>query len=152
AVARPDLLAVDDEMFAVETPVALQRGQVGPGVRFRETLAPDFIGAEDAGQETRFLRLGPERDDGGTDHAEADDVGHRRCACPRQLLPENHLLHEAGTAPAVLARPGNAGPAAVVQRLLPRSQECKMLLHRPVAAMFAVFRGVLFEPGAQFIA
>jgi hypothetical protein len=27
-----------------------------------------------------------------------------------------------------------------------------MLLDRPVAAMFPVFRSVLFEPGAQFIA
>jgi hypothetical protein len=71
---------------------------------------------------------------------------------PRQLLPENHLLHEAGTAPAVLARPGNAGPAAVVQRLLPRSQECKLLLDRRVAAMFPMFRGVLLEPRAQFVA
>ena len=31
-------------------------------------------------------------------------------------------------------------------------EECKMLLHRPVAAMFPVFRGVLLEPGTQFVA
>src|SRR5262245_24878539 len=139
-------------MFAVETPVALQPRQVGTSVRLRETLTPDLIGAENAWEETRFLRRGAERNNGGTDHAEADDVGHRRCAHPRQLLPENHLLHEAGTAPAVLTRPGNAGPAAVVQRLLPRSQEGKLLLDRGIAAMFPLLRGVLLEPGAQFIA
>src|SRR5262245_56949902 len=139
-------------MFAVETPVALQPSQVGTSVRLRETLAPDLIGAENAREETRFLRRGAERDDGGTDHAEADDVGHRRCAHPRQLLPENHQLHEAGTAPAVLAGPGNAGPAAVVQRLLPRPQECKVLFDRGIATMFPVLRGVLLEPRAQFVA
>ena len=47
AVAGPHLLPVDDVVIAVETRRRSAGGQVGSGVRLRETLAPDLLGAED---------------------------------------------------------------------------------------------------------
>ena len=47
AERRPDLLAVDDPMVAVEARPGAYVGQVGAGVGFAEPLAPDHVGGED---------------------------------------------------------------------------------------------------------
>ena len=45
--AGPDLLAVDDELVAVDVGAALERGQVGARVRLGVELAPDLVAEED---------------------------------------------------------------------------------------------------------
>ena len=70
--AGPDLLAVDDEMVAVEHGLGFERSQVAAGVGLGKTLAPDFVARKDAGQVALLLRLGADGDDRRPDQALAD--------------------------------------------------------------------------------
>src|SRR5438477_4715290 len=54
----PDLLAVDDIIIAVVLGGGLQRGEVRPRSRFRETLVPPIIDIGGARQKPLLLLLG----------------------------------------------------------------------------------------------
>ena len=58
-VARPDFLAVDDEMIASVLGARCERGEIGSGVRLGITLAPADFAAHDRRQKFLLLRFRP---------------------------------------------------------------------------------------------
>ena len=54
-VARPDLLAVDDEVVVEHLGARLQPGEVGTGVRFAHADAPDRVAADRGGHQLLLL-------------------------------------------------------------------------------------------------
>ncbi len=83
----PGLLAVDDEMIAVQHRLGAQAGEVGAGVRLGVALAPDMLAGENLRQVVGLLFLGAVLDQQRPDH---DDAHVRGAADAVQLK----LLHE----------------------------------------------------------
>src|SRR5438552_11120423 len=52
SVAGPDFLPIDDVVVAVELGLAAKIGKVGACVGFRESLAPDLVGAQNIGEKS----------------------------------------------------------------------------------------------------
>ena len=117
--AGPDLLAVDHERVTVAHGLATYRSQVRAGSGFRKALAPDFLGAQDGGQETLLLGFAAMGHERRPDQVAANDVQAVRCVGARHLLQEDGVLDRAGAATAILAGPCDARPAAGVQLFLP---------------------------------
>src|SRR5262249_55170172 len=119
----PGLLAVDQVVFlAVIAGDAfgprLQRREVGAGARLGVALAPPHLAGEDAGQEARALRLGPER----VEHWPKNVEPERRPAQPVGAglpLEPDVLLPRRPTRTAILHRPARRAPALGGQDLLP---------------------------------
>ena len=97
------------------------RSEPEPGSEkpWHQISSADRIG----GEEALLLLLGAVGDDRRPAHREAEHVGHLRRAGARDLLVEDRLLDERGARAAVLGRPAQAGPAALVQRPLPGAPE-----------------------------
>ena len=93
AAARPDLLAVDDEVVALVHGGGLERGQVAAGVGLGVELAPQLLGREDLLEIALLLRVGAVDDDGRPDDADAQAVGRRRRVGLRHLVGHDRLLH-----------------------------------------------------------
>src|SRR5262249_59907949 len=75
-------------------------------------LAPDRLGAGDAGQVLALLLLGAVHDQRRAQHAHAEGAGAgARRAVVAELLAEHHLLVDAGAEAAVLLRPRRRDPA-----------------------------------------
>ena len=148
AEARPYLLPGHDELRTVENGAGLEARQVGARVRLGESLTPDDVAAEDAREMVRLLLLAAARDESRTGVVQADE-GRRDLggAGARILLVPDHLLHQARAAPAELARPRDAGPAALEHAPLPGEVVVPALSKvdagRPRAAWH-----VRLEPGA----
>src|SRR5690606_31888545 len=104
------------------------------GVRLGVALAPDRLAARDAGQETLFLLLAAERDQGGREQPLADVAEPARPAGARVLLVPDHLLDQRRAAPARLARPAEPDPARLAEPPLPRAA---LLDHRVLVARAA---------------
>src|SRR5690606_19123206 len=100
--ARPDLLAVDDELVALQHGTGAQAGEVRARVWLGEELAPDLVGSQDVPQEALLLRLGTVVDERRADDGDAERVEGRRRVDPRHLLANDRLLHRPGSAPAIL--------------------------------------------------
>src|SRR5262249_46117301 len=115
-------------------------------------LAPDLFRAEDLGQIALLLRFTAKMDDGRPDNPQPQHVGQGRRLSQRHLLPEDDLLHQAGSAPSVFFGPGDARPAAFIEPALPTLEIVKARLQRFFAALAPVFGDIGSEPGAQFIA
>ena len=126
-VGGPHLLAGHDPLVAVPDRAGLERGEVGARLGLREALAPDLVGGQDRRQVALLLLVGAVGDDGRAAHGQAEHVGHRGRARARQLLVEDRLLDLRGAGAAVLGRPVQARPAAVVQRPLPGLAELELL-------------------------
>ena len=151
-VRRPDLLSVEDEAIAVEPGGGANAGEIGAGARLREALAPDLVRREERLQVAGLLRLGAAGDDRRPGHPEADHADVRRPFGPRLLLEVDRLEAGRQAAPAVLLRPRDADPAAVVQRPAPRAH-LGAVEARLAAAMAAKLVGqVGVEPGANLLA
>ena len=60
-VAGPDLLARHYQLVAVDDGFGAQAGQVGPGARLGEALAPQRLTAQNLGQMVRLLLFGGTR-------------------------------------------------------------------------------------------
>ena len=105
AVAVPNLLAVDDEMIAVDVGVGADIGEIGTGVRLGKSLAPDFFGAENFREIALLLCLGAKRDDSRTDQAKPQNVRQRRRTGLAHFLSKDDLLDQRGSAAAVFFRP-----------------------------------------------
>ncbi len=152
--ARPDLLAVDTEVVAVARRLRPERGEVAARVRLGEALTPDLLAREDRRQVARLLLVGAQRDDGRADEREADGADELRGVGARQLLLKDGLLHQRRAAPAESLRPGDAGPAAVIELALPRAQILDVL--RAVFGARAAARplrgDVLRQPRAELVA
>ena len=119
ALGRPHLLPVDHPLIAVEHGRRLQAGQVGPGVRLAESLAPGHRPVEDLRQVLLLLLLGPPLQDRRSDQCVAEEVGTQGRLHPSELLGEDHPLHRRQPLAAVLDRPRGADPAAVEELLRP---------------------------------
>ena len=120
---RPDLLPGDDPFVAVLDRARLQRGEVGAGLGLGEALAPDLLGGEDRLQVALLLLVGAVGDDDRAAHRQAEDVGRARRLQARGLADEDRLLDHRRAAAAVLLRPGDPGPAGLVQLVLPLAAE-----------------------------
>src|SRR5690606_7795094 len=119
AAAGPEVLAVDDEVVAVDLGAALQAGEVGAGVRFGVELAPKFLAREDILQIALLLLLGAVVDQRRADDADAESVDAGRGVDARHLLGHNGLLHGSRVAAAVLLRPAHTDEAGVVELAVP---------------------------------
>ena len=76
-LGRPDLLAVDDPLVAVELCAGLERGEVASGIGLGESLAPCDRPVEDPRDERLLLLLGSPLKD-----------RRARRGCPRRSPPE----------------------------------------------------------------
>ena len=79
---RPDLLAVDHPLVAVELGAAPEVAEVGAGVRLGVALAPDVLAGEDAREEVLLLLVG---------------APLRGCVLPTIWMPNTSLPTPAGT-------------------------------------------------------
>src|SRR5438552_682932 len=122
-VARPDLLAGHDPAVAAALGTGAERGQVGARAGLGEELAPELVRGEDLREEAPLLFLRSVGDERRPDQVDADPVDDLGCAGGGELLLEDVVLDHRGAAPAVLARPVDADPAAVVQLPLPGAEE-----------------------------
>ena len=148
-VRRPDLLPVEHEAVAVAARGGADAGEVRAGVRLREPLAPDLVGRQQRLEVARLLLLGPAADDRRPRHPEADHPDVRRRLGPRLLLEVDRL--EAGRQPpaAVLRRPRDPDPAAVVERAAPPADLGPVEASAAAAVAAKLVREVLVEPGAH---
>ena len=147
--ADPDLLPVEDEVIAVADRAALERGEVGTGVRLGEVLERDLLRAEQRLEELLLLRLvGPDekrREDQAI--GEAGNDSHSP-----ELLLDYGLVLTGETASAVLLGVGRIEPALVGQdhvhvppeRVLPVSELV------PVNGGSHVVGNILFQPRPDF--
>ena len=104
--AGPHLLAVDDEVVAVEHGARLQRRQIGAGVGLGESLTPDLVGRRGSLCRWRLLLLlGAVRDQHRPAHGQAGEVDEQRRLGARHLLLEDDLLDQRRAAAAVRLRP-----------------------------------------------
>ena len=111
----PDLLAVDDELVAVDLGAGLEGGEVGAGVGLGEALAPDVLRGGDAGKVALLLLLGAVDDERG---AELVGLSVEHGGAPvGELFLENGLLDEGLAEAAVLLGPRDADPAAGAELL-----------------------------------
>ncbi len=117
----PDLLAVDDEVVAVEHGLGAQRGEVGAGIGLAVALAPDVLAGEDARQMEALLRRRAVADQQRPEHDDAH-VAHPRAAVALVLLDQDQMLGRRQAHAAVLARPAGREPA------VPRPASCTRAL------------------------
>ena len=127
---RPDLLAVDDPLVAVECGGGGDVRQVRPRARFGITLRPQLVDRGDARQKTLFLFLGPERDQRRAQQFLAHVADPGRRARPRVLLMKDDALLDRRVAAAVFHGPAEARPSRGGQQPVPREP-------RPIELVFA---------------
>ena len=146
-LGRPDLLAVDHPLVAVELGARREGGEVAARVRLAEPLAPGRLAVQDPRQEPVLLLLGAPLQDRRADEGVAEEVGAQRCLGAGELLVEDHALEGAEPLALVLGRPARADPAALVEPLGPLLVEPGPLLgrHRETLVEPAL-REVLLEP------
>ena len=130
----PHLLTVDQPLVAVEHGGGGQRGQVGAGVGFAETLAPAHGAVEDPWQELLLLVLGAPLQDRRADEGVAEEIGTKWGLGPGELLGQHHALHGGEPLPAVLLGPRCADPPALEQLLRPPLVERLALIRRHLEA------------------
>src|SRR5262245_21510355 len=119
----PHLLAVQDEVVAVEHGAGLERRQVTARARLAEPLAPDLVAREHGRDEAPALRLAAVVNERRAEEADAEDVQDGRRVGARQLRLEDRLLDLGGAPASPLLRPSHAEVAALVQLALPSTAE-----------------------------
>ena len=115
----PDLLAVDDPLVTLESGLGLHVGEIGSGVRFAVSLAPPFVAAQDAGQETRALLRSAVLDDRGREQVLTHVIGASRCFGAHVFLGPDDLLIDRRAASAEFLRPPESDPSRFAEHLLP---------------------------------
>ena len=141
----PDLVAVDDEVIAVETRGCFHRREVGSRIGFGIALRPFHLGAQNSGQMVRLLRFGPEIGDDRPDEIEPHGNQHRH-PDPDHLLGQDELLVERCPHSADLSRPVRRDPAAPVEFTLPTMQRVG---RRPGNSVLEFVGGVRLQPVAD---
>jgi hypothetical protein len=114
----PHLLSVDHPLVAVALGAGLQAGDVGPGARLREHLAPHRLARDVVGHEGPLLLLGAELVQHRQAHAVAD---HEAARHRREVLgdgPVDALVLERESGTAVLLGVRQTGEAGGVQLAL----------------------------------
>ncbi len=151
AEARPCLLAVDDEMIAVEHGFGSQRREVRTCIRLGIALAPYLIRAENTLKESLLLRFGPVSDERRAEERKPQHVYKRGSRRASHLFDKDRLLHQRCPATAVLFRPGNAYPSGFVHLLLPRSKVLKAVLGIFETRCVPIRGDICLEPGSELI-
>ena len=145
AVGGPHLMAVDDEVIAVEHGACGQAGEIGAGAGLGIALAPRRLARQDTGQEARFLLVGAGRDDDRADEIEPVRVGRRRTGA-HDLLEQDDLLRQARAHAAIFFRPMRRDPAALEQLPMPGLQLGRL---DPFATMQQRVRQISRDPVAH---
>src|SRR4029453_17239435 len=96
-----------------------QPGEVRPGARLTEQLAPHLVAAQQRREVPLLLRFGSVRDKRRPDHPDADGKRARVDVEARLLPSEDTRFGRCAAASAVLRRPRDPGPALVEQGALP---------------------------------
>ena len=122
---------------------------VRTSARLGEALAPDLVRREERLQVAGLLRLGAAGDDRRPGHPEADHADVRRAFGTRFLLEVDRLEARREPAAAVLGRPGDPDPAAVVERPAPRANLRAVEPRRPTVVAAKLGGQVLVDPGAN---
>src|SRR5580658_1820910 len=115
----PDFLPVNDEVVALLDGARLQRGEIGSRVRFRISLAPDFLAREDFRQMALFLFLGAPVNQRRAEQADAHAGEWNAGPGAFEFLMIDDVLQHSGAAAAVFFRPADADPLALVELLMP---------------------------------
>ena len=116
--AGPDLLPGDAPAVAVGDRARLERGEVGAGVGLGEALAPDLVAGEDRPEEPVLLLARAPDHQRRAAEQDAQHVGRERRPGAAELLEEDRRLGQRRAAPAVLGRPVDRRPAALVHPAL----------------------------------
>jgi len=119
---RPDLLAADHVLVAVQGRARAQRREVGTRFRLGHALTPDVVGADHAGEQLALLGIGAVLHDRRCDVVHPDHIERHRRSGVNRLLGVSELFEHAGPAAAVLLRPGHRAPARVGQCGVPRAK------------------------------
>ncbi len=147
AVGGPHLVAVDDEVVAVEFGPRGETCQVGTGAGFRIALAPGRLASEDRRQVLRLLGRRAGVDDQRPDEVEAMGIGRRR-ADPADLFEQDDLLRERRAHAADFLRPVRRDPAALVELAMPGLEFGRVDTERPVTQ---IGRQVVGDPVAHLL-
>ncbi len=128
---RPHLLAVDPPAFVRPRRPAGERGQVAPGPRLREALAPDLVAAQEPGH-----HLGCQGCWRVVDHCRREDFGHGVDAglhdvARRERLPEVGAEEVASAQSADAFGPPHAHEAGVVGQPQHLAELCHLLVEGP---------------------
>ena len=148
AVGGPHLVAVDDEVVAVELGARGQAREVGAGAGLRIALAPGHLAGEDRRQVLRLLLRRAGIDDQRPDEIEAVRIGRGR-ADAADLLEQDDLLRERRAHAAVLPRPMRRDPAALVELAVPGLELGRVDAGRAVAQLH---RQIVGDPVAHLLA
>ena len=116
-VAGPYLLSVDDVLVAVLDGPALQRSEVGAGIRFAKALAPEHIALADAIQVILLLLFRAKEHEAGADPVEVHVLRAARLAVAGEGLLEDHLGPDGCVGTAVFLGPSHGEPAALADLL-----------------------------------
>src|SRR5207237_502533 len=119
----PHLLAVHDEAVAPALAARAERAQVGAGAGLGEALAPEVLAREEPAEEARALRVRAVAEDGRPDQVDVGAGGGPGRARAIERLLEEPALDDRRAPAAVLARPGDRRPPAVVQLPLPVARD-----------------------------
>ena len=126
---RPDLLAVEDPLVAVERGPQGEAAEVRAGVRLGVPLAPAVGAGQDARQVVRLLLVGAPHQQRVAEHLDAEHVVRAAGgdAGLGELLGDDHLLERRQPAAAVLDGPAGRQVAGLVQHVAPRRDEVAQL-------------------------
>ena len=116
---RPDLLTIEDEIIAVDAGGGTDRRHVTAGTGFGPTLCPDLLPRGHGWKEALLLLLGSVLHESGAEEKDAILVEAQRRLDPPVLLLEDQPFEEVHPPAAILLRPGDHGPARVVEFALP---------------------------------
>src|ERR1022692_2477128 len=153
-VGGPHLGAVDDEIVAHIDGMSLDGGQIRAMIRFRQTLAPDFLGRRNFWN-VALLLLGRSPLHQGRTHArDTLEVDRGRRLRAVELLIVDKLLEQRRATPAILLGPMDAHPARIIELAMPRTPTLELGVGIGVELdiVAPITRQVLFEPTAKFTA
>ena len=155
AERRPHLLAVDDELVAVEPGGRLQRREVAAGSGLAEALAPYLVPRKHWREVAASLLFGPVVNQRRTEQADTEKVDDRRRIGAGALFFEDRLLDGREPPAAPLAGPIEAEVTGRVELALPGAPH----LHETIlgSSRFAEMIApraleVRGQPGSEFVA
>src|SRR5580704_13753586 len=98
----PHLLPIDDKMVAPVYRASAQAREIAAGIRLRIALAPQLVGAEDARQVPLFLLLRSPMNERRAQQVQRARRRQNRRTGAEIFLVEDHLLHKARAAAAIV--------------------------------------------------
>ncbi len=117
---RPDLLAVDDPLVAVEHRSGTEVAEIAAGARFAVPLTPTVVAGQDPRDEVLLLLVGPPVEQRVADHADREHVVHDPARhaglarTPRRGSPARAPSIHRRRTPSASSAPGSRARAACV--------------------------------------